>query len=267
MKRPRTALALAACCALASCATVPADPNAPATGTQAMLVQTDPPGATCSILQDGAVVAAVTATPGTAHVPRDFCRSFCWGAKYPPIEVVCRKEGYLDSRREFPLHARVIVERDETPARDVSAGEVAGGIAGAAVVGAGQSGLAAVAAAAPLIVLPILAVATAVAATRERPPAYAYRALPEFQLTPSAFGSQSECDAYFDSLKTRLETIRDATHARIAAECRFFPCKASDLVPCADSVCNQQRARADEELKTRLEQIPALRAQVRIAAP
>ncbi len=232
-----------------------------------MLVQTDPPGATCSILQEGAVVAAVTATPGTAHVPRDFCTSFCWGAKYPPIEVVCRKEGYLDSRREFSLQARIIVERDETPARDASAGEVAGGIAGVAVVGAGQSGLAAVAVAAPMIVLPILAVATAVAATRERPPAFAYRALPEFQLTPAAFASESECNAHFASLKTKLEGVRDAEHSRIAAECRFFPCKASDLVPCPDPVCNQQRARADEELKTRLDQIPALRTQVRIAAP
>ena len=212
-------------------------------------------------------MAAVATTPGTAHVPRDFCTSFCWQAKYPSIEVVCRKEGYLDSRREFPLHARVIVERDEMPAREASAGDVAGAVAGAAVVGAGQSGLAAVAVAAPMIVLPILAVATAVAATRERAPAYAYRALPEFQLTPSAFASESECDAYFASLKTRLETIRDATHARIAAECRFFPCKASDPVPCPDPVCNQQRVRADDELKTRLEEIPALRARVRIAAP
>jgi hypothetical protein len=122
-----------------------------------------------------------------------------------------------------------------------------------------------VAVAAPLIVLPILAIATAVAATRERPPAFAYRALPEFQLTPAAFASETECDAYFASLKTKLEGMRDAEHSRIAAACRFFPCKASDLVPCPDPVCNQQRARADEELKTRLEQIPALRAQVRIA--
>jgi hypothetical protein len=232
-----------------------------------MLVRTDPPGAACSIQQDGAVVAAVRPTPGMAHVPRDFCTRFCWGAKYPPIEVVCSKDGYLDSRREFPLEVRVLVERDEAPAREVSAGDVAGGVAGAAVIGAGQSGLAAVAVAAPLIVLPVLAVVTAAAATRERPPAYAYRALPEFQLTPSAFASESECDAYFSSLKTKLESIRDATHARIAAECRFFPCKASDPVPCPDPVCNQQRARADEELKTRLEQIPALRAQVRIVAP
>ena len=266
MMRP-CGLALAACCALASCATAPTDPNAPPPGTQVMLVRTDPPGASCSILQDGAVEAAVAATPGMAHVPRDFCTRFCVGAKYPPIEVVCRKDGYLDTRREFPLEMRVLVERDETPARDVTAGDVAGGVAGAAVIGAGQSGLAAVAVAAPLIVLPVLAVATAVAATRERSPPYAYRALPEFQLTPAAFASESECDEYFSSLKSRLEAIRDATHARIAAECRFFPCKSTDPFPCPDPVCNQQRARADQELKTGLEQIPALRAQVRIAAP
>ena len=107
-------------------------------------------------------MAAVTATPGTAHVPRDFCRSFCWAPKYPPIEVVSPQGGYLDSRRRsFRCRRAIIVERDETPARDASAGEVAGGIAGVAVAGAGQSGLAAVAVAAPLIVLPILAVATA----------------------------------------------------------------------------------------------------------
>jgi hypothetical protein len=270
----RSVLALAACSMVASCATAPTASDAPPPGTQALLVRTDPPGASCSILQNGTVVASVDATPGIANVPVVFCR-FCLAGRpeeHPPIEVACSKEGYLASRMTFAVQwAHTVLQ--EAPPRDPTPAEVAGAAGGAAAWGAlqalGSAGLG-VAAVAP-IALPVAAVGlvVAAAANKDRPPRYtfAYRPLPEFLLTPAAFASESDCDAHFTSLKARLVTARDAQRANIDAHCRFFPCKASDPAPCPDPVCERQRTLANEQLKSQLDQIPALRTQVRIAGP
>jgi len=96
---------------------------------------------------------------------------------------------------------------------------------------------------------------------------YAYRALPEFFLTPSTFESETTCDAFFANLKTKFEAARDAQRARIDAQCRFWPCQSSDPTPCPDPVCERLREGADALLKSRLDQVPVLRAQVHIVAP
>lgn len=271
MMRSRIPLCFAVCLTLAACTTVPTAPDAPPPGTQALLVRTDPPGASCSILQDGAVVASVAVTPGTAHVPRSF-QGFVFTPQpeeLPPIEVLCRKEGYLESRKTFAVQWAAVVASEETPPREPSAADIAGGAASvvAAVAVSPGSGLAMVAVAAPMVGIPILAVAAIVGATREKPPPFAYRALPEFLLTPTGFASATECDAHFASLATKFEAARDAKRAYIDAQCRFWPCKASDSAPCPDLVCDRRRAMADDQLKVQLEEIPALRAKVRIATP
>jgi hypothetical protein len=100
-------------------------------------------------------------------------------------------------------------------------------------------------------------------AAPKRPPEYAYRRLPEFFLTPEAFGSEAACDAFFASFRTKLEAARAAERARIDAHCRFWPCKPSDA-SCPDPVCERLRARADAYFGAELERIPALRAQAKI---
>jgi hypothetical protein len=115
------------------------------------------------------------------------------------------------------------------------------------------------------IALGVIVVAAIANKDAPRQAVYAYRALPEFLLVPATFDSQAECDAFFATLKTKLEAARGAAHARIDAECHFPPCRASDSTPCLE-VCERQRRRADAQLVSDLDQLTALRAQVRIVA-
>jgi len=277
---------------LSACATQPTQPPEPdqiMTGrTQPLRVRTDPPGAACSLLQNGQVVASVESTPGAASVPRDFN----WGTLYePPPEaiepmvIVCKKEGFLEFRATASLAWSFDVALDERPRRDVSpaevspaesAGRVIGGVAlvgaqvaataalQAAAVAAPAATAAAVSVAGP-IALGVIVVAAIANKDAPRPAVYAYRALPEFLLVPATFYSQAECDAFFATLKTKLEAARGATLARIDAECHFPPCHASDLTPCLE-VCERQRRRADAQLVSDLDQLTALRAQIHIVA-
>ena len=97
--------------------------------------------------------------------------------------------------------------------------------------------------------------------------AYAYRSLPAFFLIPASFASESECDAFFASLRTKLEVEWDGQRAYIDKQCRFWPCQPTDAAPCPDPVCQQRRARVDAQLKSDLDELPAIRAQVRIVTP
>ena len=263
MRTLHTLLGFAACWVLASCATAPKAPDAPPEGTQALLVRTDPPGASCSILQNGAVVVSVPATPGSANLPLVFCR-FCLQPRpedVPPFEVACSKPGYLASRLTFRVQFAGTVAAEAAPPRQGTDAETAGAV-GRALGAVGVTVLTL----SPLA--PLVLVGGAIA-TANSPPRYefAYRPLPELLLTPAAFGSESDCDAHFASLQTRLKATRDAQRAYIDAQCRFWPCKASDTAPCPDPICERQRKIADDQLESQLEQIPALRTQVRIAAP
>jgi hypothetical protein len=99
-----------------------------------------------------------------------------------------------------------------------------------------SASLAAVATVSPAAVIAPLVVGTLViaAASKDAPRSavYAYRALPEFFLVPEMFETQAACDGFFSSLEAKLTAARDTKRARIDAECRFFPCKASDPSPC-----------------------------------
>ena len=263
MRTMHSLLALAACWVLASCATAPKAPDAPPPGTQALQVRTDPPGAICSILQNGVAVASVAATPGTANLPLVFCR-FCLSPgpeEVPPFEIVCSKTGYLASRLTFAVQWAHTIAAEQAPPRDGSDAETAGVVAGVfGTVGATALQLS------PLG--PFIGLGVAIARANDPPRYdYAYRPLPELLLTPATFDSESDCDAHFASLQTRLKATRDAQRSYIDAQCRFWPCKASDPAPCPDPVCERRRTIADEHLKSQLDQIPALRTRVRIAAP
>lgn len=270
---------------LSSCATVP-DPLL--TGrTQPLLIRTDPPGAACSLLQKGQVVASVDSTPGTASVPRDFN----WGIfceplpeAIEPMVIVCTKEGFLEYRASASVARASQVSLEERPRRDVrpaevspgeSAGQVIGGVALVGAQVAATAGLQAAAVAAPAATAAVAAVAGPIAlgvvlvaaiANKDapRPAVYAYRALPEFLLVPAAFESEAACDAFFATLNTKLQAAREAKRERIDADCRFWPCKATDPAPCPDPVCERARTLADAQLTSELARLPALRTQVRI---
>jgi hypothetical protein len=236
------------CIAVAACATLPEAP--PRGRTQELTIRTDPPGAACSILQGGVVAASVTATPGVAVIPR----------RNLSIEVVCRRDGYLEARMTFAVVPATEVEleagtRPWRPPRSVG-GFAADFVGDLAVQGA--------VAFFPPAIFGLAALGAAAGAVQDDPnPPYAYRALPEFLLTPESFASEANRDAFFANLQARLEAATRAQHAYIDAHCRFWPCEPTD-VACPNPVCEYQGALVDERLKAQLEQIPALRAQTRV---
>ena len=245
--------AFAIAVALASCATsVPVSNAPPPLGpTQALLLRTDPAGASCSISRDGVVAASVDVTPGIANVPRGKA----------PIEVVCRK-GDLEHRTKFGavLAHEVPVAELVAPdgrKRERSAGALASEFAA-------ELALRSLAAFFPPAAIGIMAAGVAVTATAE--PTYAFRALPRLLLAPAVFDSAPACDDYFASLKGRLEAEADAQRARVGETCHPWPCGASDSM-CPNPLCGAQRERIDAELASQLDQIPALRARVRISPP
>lgn len=267
----RLRLAIGACVLLASCATSELRPYPqPLYATQDLALRTDPAGAHCTISRDGTVVASVEATPGVVAVRRDFCSlpfdfwstpEYCKGPleRVAPIEVSCRKDGYLEVRKTFHEASTQTVQSEEGPQSEPSAGSEA--ISGLAIIGMATG---------PLGILILAPTALAVAvANADQPPnyAYAYRALPEFFLTPETFPSEAVRDAFFAALPSKLEQSAKAKQAYIDKQCRFWPCKAGDPEPCKDPVCEQRRARVDAELKALLDDIPALREQTRIVAP
>ena len=243
--------ALMGCVTLTACALTPAMVRdaPPLSRTQQLLLRTDPTGGTCSLLQGDVIVASVDATPGIATVPR----------KSAPLDIRCRKEGYLEVRMSFAalqLHDRF----------DLFEAGPKGGPKYEATLGdyAEFVGLnIAKAAFPPAAIVWFLYLEKQ---DEEQNPPFAYRVLPEFILTPAVFDSEALRDEFFVALKAKLEAAADAQRARINQECRFWPCRSSD-VACPDPVCEHQRAVVNSQLESQLEQIPLLRAQVRIVAP
>jgi hypothetical protein len=223
---------------LAACATTPGAPRPIV--NQELLLRTDPAAAACSVMQEGAVVASVASTPGIAMVPRINA----------PIDVVCRKDGYLEQGMTFPVLPTAEVEYEQGATLGQASAMMAYGVTMAF----------------PPIGL-LTAPALAVAAARKPKPGsrYAYMTPPEFFLTPDTFASEAARDAFFDELKDKLQAAARVRHTYIDEHCRFWPCTPSDLV-CRDPVCERQRALVDEQLQSQLDQIPALRARVRIPA-
>ncbi len=256
---------------VAACATSSLVPYPqPLYATQDLVLHTDPAGAACTIAQGGVIVASVEATPGVVAIRRDFCPlpfhfwstpAYCEGPRerIAPLEVICRKEGHLELRKTFHVATTQTVQSEEGPQSEASAGaEMAAGL-----VFLGM-------ATGPLGILILAPTAAAVAvANAGQPPnyAYAYRALPDFFLTPATFASDAERDAYFAALGAKLESAAGAQRAYIDTHCRFWPCKAEDPAPCQDLTCKQRRERVDVELRRQLDELPALHAQTRIVAP
>jgi hypothetical protein len=195
------------------------------------------------------VVASVDVTPDFAMVPR----------RNEYIEIVCRKDNLERSLTLAAVPASEVKEQRASPRecakRESSAGELAAGFAA-------QAAFQTVTVLFPPVALGMFAVGAAAAATAET--RYAYQQPPEFLLTPAAFESESACDAYFAALKAGLESKAGAQRARINETCHPWPCNASDRV-CPSPVCVDQRARVDAELMSQLEQLPEMRARIRIA--
>jgi hypothetical protein len=183
-----------------------------------------------------------------------------------PIEVACVREGYLKAQMTFAPATADEVEREAgtKPWRQSrSAGDAIGYFVGEL---ASQG---AVLAFPPAIfgIIAAGAASTAHAEAEKRPSlSYAYRALPEFILIPATFSSESTRDAFFVTLKGKLEANANAQLDYINEHCRFWPCTPSDVV-CPDPVCNRARAVIEEQLKTQLDRIPVLLTQTKIVAP
>jgi hypothetical protein len=277
---------LGALFAAVGCATAPSAPNPILFGrTQPLAVRTDPPGATCTLAQRGDVLATVESTPGVADVRRDF-KWFRDGIALTaeaiaPLEIVCRKDGYLEFRRQVRVQYATRVREEEvalqarpepTPAETAKGAATVAGAAGATAVLAspvsGPLGMA-LAASGGAVLAPVAAVVViGIVATKDMPPLadYAYRPLPEFLLVPAQFESQASCDAFFADLAAKLRTAHDQMRARIDADCWFPPCTPGDASPCQDPWCQRLREITDADLQSELDRIPAARAQVRIGA-
>ena len=289
MRAGRLCCVLGVVLAAGGCATTPSAPNPIVVGRmQTLSVRTDPPGASCTLAQRGEAIATVAVTPGVAEVPRDFKPGIFEDLRKaegkPSLEIACRKDGYLEFRRQFQVQFVGTVLQEElglrprpepTPAE--SAKDAATTVAGAAGMAAafaapgaisGPLGMAAVASGGAVLV-PLAAVAVVgLIAIQDQPRReyFAYRPLPEFHLVPAQFESATVCDAFFADLEARLRTSHAQTRARIDANCWFHPCKPTDAQPCQDPWCQRLREVADVALQAELETIPAMRAQVRIGA-
>ncbi|HMA32153.1 MAG TPA: hypothetical protein VKT00_10105 [Casimicrobiaceae bacterium] len=168
-----------------------------------------------------------------------------------PIDVVCRKEGYLEQGVTLPLLPTAELDCEQGATVGEASAMMAYGMTMAFPPVA-------------LLTIPALAVA---GARRPKPGRrYAYMTPPELLLTPDTFASEAARDAFFEELKDKLQAAAAAQLAYIDQHCRYWPCTSSDPV-CHDPVCERQRGRVDDRLKSQLDQIPALRARVRIVVP
>jgi hypothetical protein len=253
----RLAVALGAGCALvAACATTSTPPAPPAGSVQDLRVETDPPGAACSILHDGDLVAAIEATPATAAVTRDVCRKGNLLCEPTALEVVCRKDGYLEVRRTVaPVLASTISDQLGPPPELTPEQEGVAMASAIAYLGA---------MAVPPVALPLAVGAFVGQASMPRQYMYAYPTPSVLLLPPATCVSEAACDASFAAMKDKFTARANARKAEIDAACHYFPCRASDMEPCPHPECQKQRASVDAELESRLAELSALRARVRV---
>jgi hypothetical protein len=252
--------ALGACLALASCATtssMPPEPARPA-ALQEVRLATDPPGASCSLVHDGVVVATVTPTPGTISVRRDVCAGFNAPEKCRTFEIVCNRENYIEYRESFSVFSWQRLQEElgtvKKPSSAETALDVAVAIPLAVVLGSP-------------VVAPFYLVWHMANKKNSPETYYAYPPLPEFALVPATFATDTECDAYFAARMSSLEMKVAARRERIDRECRYFPCSASDPEPCPHPACQKLRNEVDAYSKTQRDSLSAARARVRIVAP
>ena len=232
----RAALVLAASMVLVACATTQTRPGADV--MQDLALRTDPAGAACSVMQEGAEVASVPSTPAIAPVPRIDAS----------IDVVCRKEGYFDQRMTFPSLPTTEVEYEQG-----ATARRAGGALTAGAVMAFPPGV--------IVLAPAMGVVAAKTPRHSSP--YAYMAPPELILVPDTFASEAARDAFFEELPGRLRAAAAVRHAYIDSHCRYWPCTPADAA-CADPICERHRALVDAQLQSQLDEIPPLRARAKV---
>ena len=228
--------------------------------TQQLFLQTDPPGATCAVVRDGAVVATVQATPGAATVER----------RNEPIEVSCSRPGYLPHREILASEIAAYVEADEGVEREPTPGEaavrdVAVGITSAAaqsavslasagVGSAGLAGAAAVAAAAPVMLAGLVVAPVYGIYQYHNNPPYAIRRPSIMLLTQASFESPAERDAFFAHRIAQLQGYAEAELAQGKDKC-------------AGGYCKYLFGKIESAHKLRLESLDTDRLQTVTAAP
>ena len=242
---------VAICIVVAGCAT---DGAITRGRTQQVLLQTNPPGATCTVARDSAVIATVPATPGMATVER----------RGEAIEVSCTHPGYLAHRESFTSENAAYVEADEgvereptpgeTAMRDVAAGVSMSAVQFTAAAGsAGLAGAAAIAAAGPAILVGLaVAPAYGIYQYANNPP-YAIRRLPVIFLTPASFESTAERDAFFARRVSQLKAYAEAELAQGKDKC-------------SGGYCKYLFGKIEAAHRVRLESLDADRLQTAIAA-
>ena len=223
--------------------------------TQQVFLQTDPPGATCTVARDGAVLATVEATPGYAMVER----------RSEPIEVSCSRPGYLAHRESFASENAKYVEADEgvereptvgeAAARDVAVGATTSAVQfTAAASGAGLMGAAAVAAAAPVVLVGLVAAPAYGIYQYANNPPYAIRHTPVMLMTPASFESPAERDAFFAHRVAQLQAYAETELAQSKDRC-------------GGGYCQYLFGKIEAAHKFRLHSLDADRSQSGIVAP
>lgn len=275
--------------AAGGCATAPHAPDADLFGpTQPLSLRSDPPGAVCTLSRDGKVLVTVEATPGVAQVPRDFRWSgygFLWqeplAEAVPPLEIACRKAGFLEYRRLVRVEyadtirgerAALKVRPEPTEAQAAKDAAAAAGAVGAAALlaapaaASGPAGLALAASGGAMLAPAAAVVLIGVIVTSDLPQraAFAYRPLPEFRLVPALFDSPASRDAFFADRAAKLRNDRDQERAAIDANCWFETCPPTDVAPCQALWCQRLRELAADRLRAELAFLDEVRPRTRI---
>jgi hypothetical protein len=215
--------------------------------TQEVLLQTDPPGATCTVVRNGAALATIY-TPGAATIER----------RGEPIEVSCTRQGYLAHRESFVSENAAYVESDEGVDREPTPGEaaardVAAGVSSTAIQLGASLGVAGAAVAAPILLVGLVAAPAYGIYQYANNPPYAIRRTPIMLLTPASFESPAEREAFFAYRIAQLQAYAEAELAQGKDKC-------------SGGYCKYLFGKIESAHKARLDSLDADRLQTTIAA-
>lgn len=191
--------------------------------TQRVSVVTDPPGASCSLV-NGPGAAIVIIAPGEAEVQRSRA----------PLDMRCVREGYLEAAERFDSALGAQGDTDEQRRRMTTAGVVGGAAyvglsaitvttmaptlgGGAAIAGAGIV-------AAPVLALMVIGMPVAGAIDLATGAAFGYPPQVTLTLVPAEFPDEGARSAYFDAIDRRLDQAREALRIDTAATCAKWNC-------------------------------------------
>jgi hypothetical protein len=95
---------------------------------------------------------------------------------------------------------------------------------------------------------------------------WAYREPPTILLAPASFATKRECDEYFDELRSRVAQAAQVEIEHIDAECRPWPCVASEA-RCTHPMCERKRVAVEARMRAQLGRLDSLRTKVAVEAP